>query len=607
MLRLVFQFLGAWIVMGCSGSEESRLFQPPVDSGPPPPPPMLKVDKIDLLVMVDNSASMGDKQALLALALPELVTGLLARVQDVHVGVVSSSMGGAGALDVCDGNATIGAQEAPTLTMFNRHNDDRAHLINRKKPDAQMPPPNGIEDPVTDALPKNFLAWIPGGISQTQLIGDFSDLVTGAGEFGCGVEAQLESWYRFLVQPDPYDSLALDMSQSPAAVQFIGVDTTILQQRHDFLRPGSAVIVLVVTDEEDSWSDPMWLGGRAWLTRAQNNPYSMSAQIPGSTSICATKPTDPPCQWCAFKGTEADPNCLLPNKGVYGPKEDGLNVRYTDEMKRRYETNPQFPVTRYVDGLSSALVPDRIGEHYTADLKFSSTYLGRKMCRNPLFAGELPTDPNGELCKLKPGLRTSDLVFFAVIGGVPWQLLTENPQSPNTSPFKPSLGDAEWTRILGKDPGSYVIDGIDPHMIESIAPRAGIACGPGSPSNCDPLHGREWDTLTSKVGIDLQYACTFTLPMPKDCTKLPEGATCDCSMAATPPLCEANPNDSGNLTLQARGKAYPTIRELRVAKGVGDRGIVGSICPRTLDTSSTDFGYRPVVRQILERVRGVLK
>src|SRR6185436_12192501 len=193
--------------------------------------------------------------------------------------------------------------------------------------------------------------------------------------------------------------------------------------------------VIVVTDEEDSWSDPMWLGGRGWLTRAQNNTYSTTGQLPRGTTACtqpvdpnnptATGPNDPLCQWCAFKGTESDPNCAT-NKGLYGPKEDGLNVRYTNDMKRRYGMTPQFPVQRYVDGLRSALVPDRQGEHYTTDNKFSSTYLGRKTCRNPIYADGLPTDPNGELCKLKPGSRTSDLVFFAVIGGVPWQLLTDN-------------------------------------------------------------------------------------------------------------------------------------------------------------------------------------
>jgi hypothetical protein len=66
-----------------------------------------------------------------------------------------------------------------------------------------------------------------------------------------------------------------------------------------------------------------------------------------------------------------------------------------------------------------------------------------------------------------------------------------------------------------------------------------------------------------------------------------------------------NPNDGNNLTLQVRGKAYPTIRELRLARTLGDSGVVGSICPRTFDTNSPDFGYRPVARALAARAKAV--
>ena len=94
--------------------------------------PPTKVDKIDLLLMIDNSASMSDKQDVLAKAVPDLVQrprqsrvhrrpGQCGRkpacqasrpvshwqpsrqsppVFDIHVGVVSSSLGGHGA-DTC--------------------------------------------------------------------------------------------------------------------------------------------------------------------------------------------------------------------------------------------------------------------------------------------------------------------------------------------------------------------------------------------------------------------------------------------------------------------------------------------------------------------------
>jgi hypothetical protein len=82
------------------------------------------VDKVDLLFMIDNSASMGDKQALLAQAVPDMITRLVTpncvdsmgkaiapsdangqcamgkpefpAVHDMHIGIVSSSLGGRG-------------------------------------------------------------------------------------------------------------------------------------------------------------------------------------------------------------------------------------------------------------------------------------------------------------------------------------------------------------------------------------------------------------------------------------------------------------------------------------------------------------------------------
>jgi len=630
-----------------------------VDAAAPPG----HADKVDLLLMIDNSASMGDKQELLAQSLPYLVDRLLRPncvsvsdpsvvvsrpvtgpcpdgsrlefkpVLDLHVGVITSSLGGGGG-DLCAPDAKIGANEAPTLTKFSRHNDDRGELINRKRPNPANPPASGVEDPVADAAPTNFLAWLPPDASnagkpkppvtaigdRAQLTADFADLVRGPSEFGCGLEAPMEAWYRFLVQPDPYDSIQLtpDPNGGPQVAALAGIDVTLLQQRKDFLRPDSLVAVVTITDEEDSWSDPMWLGGRGWITRSQNNTFSTTGQLPRGTSACdapvdpnnptATGPNDPKCTWCAFNGTQSDPNCAT-NKGLYGPKEDGLNTRYTNDMKRRYGTDPQFPIARYVDGLKSRLAPNQQGEHYTtdgADAKLSSTYLGRKNCTNPLYATDLPADPNGELCHLRVGPRTSDMVFSATIVGVPWQLLTTNAADPK-APFKGSLADADWVKVLGKDPATYQQEGIDPHMIESIKPRAGIACGVASPPTCDPIHGREWDTLTSKVGLDLQYACTFTLPQPKDCTKLPEGASCDCGGSYAGPLCEPNPSDGNNPTLQTRGKAYPGIRELRVAKALGNQGVVGSVCARTLDPNDPDFGYKPALRALIDRFTPILQ
>ncbi len=59
-------------------------------------------------------------------------------------------------------------------------------------------------------------------------------MVIGVGQIGCGYEAQLESWYRFLVDPEPYEITSVDERRSRPR----GASTpSLLQQRTAFLRP----------------------------------------------------------------------------------------------------------------------------------------------------------------------------------------------------------------------------------------------------------------------------------------------------------------------------------------------------------------------------------
>ena len=82
------------------------------------------------------------------------------------------------------------------------------------------------------------------------------------------------------------------------------------------------------------------------------------------------------------------------------------------------------------------------------------------------------------------------------------------------------------------------------------------------------MHGREFDTKKD----DLQYACTFAIPSPRTCTVNEPG--CDCAQPdRNPPLCGATVGE------QVRAKAYPSVRPLIVARDLGDRAVVGSICP----------------------------
>jgi hypothetical protein len=629
------------------------------------PPQAIVVNKVDLLFMIDNSSSMGDKQAYLVQAIPDLVARLVTpnclgdathqvagpstldssgnaqctaypgsslefpAVRDMHIGIVSSSLGPRlGDQSPSDGS---GGECLPTAAItingatLTNHNDDQAHLLTRSS-DPTLPltaPPTEV--PLADgAAASGFLAWSPSGgtagaeTSAPQLISDFSDLVAGVHAYGCGIESQLESWYRFLVQPDPYASLALGGPKNNQA-QWVGVDTTILKERHDFLRPDSLVAIVDLTDENDSEIDVRSVGGQGYLF------MSTKFYPPHGTSQCAANPADPACQSCEYllQAGGSDPACgTSASPNLYNSPTDwgyDLNLRHV-HMVEKYGLDPQFPIGRYQNGLASTKVPDRTGE-YPEDSSGAQApnYVGTNDCTNPLYAASLPdgtaTDA-ATLCNLPVGKRTPGLVYFLHIGGVPSQLLHFTPGSTTAN----ELTSADWVKILGNDPIHYDYTGIDPHMIESVTPRPGLP-GPGSAVGADPISGHEWDSTDGPhldLNVDLEYACIFKLATPRDCSKDAQGAytvnaneySCDCSSTGlTPdelsPVCDPTTN-----TTQNYAKAYPTIRELTLAKLLGPQGIVASICPIDVadNTNGTDplYGYRPAVSNLVDHMRPTL-
>ncbi len=543
------------------------------------------VDKVDLLFVIDNSQSMGDKQGLLAEAVPDLVKRLVQplcvdpttraplssggtllqangdgvcsegvpefpAVIDMHIGIVSSALGTPGSKTCSDGTG---------------NNNDHARLLNRKLGGGS----------VGEASPDNFLAWFPPtknqgkpspsvtAIADAARLGTlFADLVKGTGEDGCGFEAQLESMYRFLVEPNPYESVKVE----GGVVVLEGTDNTILQQRAAFLRKDSLVAVIMLTDENESTYDPLQFQGTA-------NRFVQTQQY-RATPECETSPTSAACQSCYFVKDAANKCTVAPGQpeqgGVplYTEAEDPQNVRFF-QPKRRFGIDPMFPVQRYADGLKRTKILDRDG----------------KSCTNPLYAAALPTGSDQELCNLPVGPRSPELVFLAVIGGVPYQLLLDG-----NGKFRDDFTPSQIEAIIGKDPLNYDFTGADPHMLESITPRAGLA-GPGDSNTADPYHGRDWDT----PGDDLQYACAFDLPSTRNCAAAGSGTYCDCRAGSKSPLCEG--------TNQKRGKAYPTIREFAVIKQLGNQGILSSLCPREVkDKNSEDYGYRPAVRTIVNKL-----
>ncbi len=569
--------------------------------------PQPAIEKIDLLLMVDNSASMADKQKILADAVPDLVKGLVrpkcvdkktrARtgvesdptkpekemcpegsepafppITDMHIGVISSSLGGLGSSQC--------AREG-------RHDDDRGHLLARG--------PTG--EPLAAAGDLHFLAWYPDveknkdkvrhpdpPVPKMQTVDElgaaFRDLIVGVGQDGCGLEAQLESVYRFLVQPNPWVTIEKDGARATYGPTN-QVDIELLRQRAAFLRPDSLVAVIVLTDEDDSSADPLSFQGSGWRFMDRDVRDR-------GTAACATDPSSRECTSCAF--APESPGCSPP---AYTEQEDHLNVRF-HRMKQRYGVDPQFPVSRYVDALTKPRVPLRDKEHDS----FGS-YAPYPGCTNPLFAKRLPTEPNDELCNLSRGPRSPSLVYFGLIGGVPGSLLPEVVGEDGQLEQR-----IDWTKVLGRDPASWDESGIDAHMIQSTRPRPGLP-PPTASDDADPAHGREWTTADQ----DLQFACTFDLyerdesgaavPVRRPCTGADlSSGSCDCDGTKDTPLC-----DPGDRSVQIRGKAYPTRRQLMVAKALDEQGIVASLCPKQLtDPNADDYGYRPAVRAITSRL-----
>ncbi|HWO11594.1 MAG TPA: hypothetical protein VNN80_19000 [Polyangiaceae bacterium] len=586
------------------------------------------VDKIDLLFMIDNSISMSDKQEILRAAVPDLVNRLVNPIcvdsdgtlqtppaapgdncaagfsrefnpiNDINIGVVSSSLG------------DVGANVACPTTGFPRYVADRidlAHLMGSLSRGAG-----------TSNQPEGFLAWRSGQTNLDTLNRQFQDMVASVGENGCGWEASLESWYRFLVDPYPYERLVRVVcpgststaqncvQQATGADQRIVLDQTLLSQRAAFLRPDSLVAIIMLSDENDC---SMQVGNQTWVVAAIDDARPMFR----GSSTCDTDPNAKCCYSCPLgppAGCQDDPICaaddandVLENR--LPSTEDGQNLRCF-QQKRRFGVDFLYPTRRYVNALTNF------------DICWNDLELDPAACLrqedivpNPLYAGG----------------RLPSLVFLGGIVGVPWQLIqadvdaNNRPLPPDQLRFQTAaemdlLGT--WGEILGSPGrrwrpaggGRPEVDSIasippsSPYMVESEFARAGVTAG-------NEINGREYSTLDTINGAsdtpdDLEYACIFPLAAPRDCTtRDPATEACDCYQGAIDrPLCEQNPGQSAAGTTQYWAKAYPGTRHLEVLKDYGPNSIVASICARNVtDAAASDFGYRPAIAAIVDRLK----
>ncbi|HET8933454.1 MAG TPA: hypothetical protein VFN67_08450 [Polyangiales bacterium] len=208
-----------------------------------------RLDKVDLLFVVDNSNSMAGEQALLRAQFPRLMETLttgrrspddprpFTPVRDLHVGVVSTDMG-------------IPGVELPPSCHADGGDDGK--LQNKLF---------GTSDATCESQYPVFLTYDASIDSPLQLAKDFSCVAT-LGTGGCGFESQLEAPFKALmpriltdargaVVQNPYRFLATDEIRTwgrgdlPVAQ---GGNAGFLRQ--DPKDPSLLVIVLL-TDEED--------------------------------------------------------------------------------------------------------------------------------------------------------------------------------------------------------------------------------------------------------------------------------------------------------------------------------------------------------------------
>jgi hypothetical protein len=582
MPRLRIRSVLGVVVLGTALScgARTQLVVPTEDSHPPPscdvaqnPPSCAdttpvttaklhtkRVDKIDLLLMVDNSLSMDDKAAELGTRIPALIakltdqtvdpaTGVPRGIADLHVGVITSSLGSFGT-SACD--PALGAE-----------NNDKGHLL-----------PRPGEGPFGRAVSAAPLKWVlnrgkdpsasyVGPDGATALSTDTTKVVRSADSRGCGYEASLESVYHFLIDPAPYASAAASCTTTGGIdsctgdIVVSGVDTELLAERAAFLRSDSLLAVIVLTDENDASLAPKGKNWQPWalLPRTMPRGWAACADVPDSVEDNDVLKSTYNCTSCALD--PADVNCKLPWPIVtLNVDADGQNLRGAQQI-HKYGYEFLWPISRYVAGFTASVVIGSDG----------------RLGANPIFQG---------------GFRTQDLVIFATITGVPEDLVANPDHTIKT------LGSSDWAKIVDDNHGVR-----DPRMLESVAPRVGVlkyrGGGDLSASPYDgsaPFFNGNGGDRDIADGDDLQYAC-----IQKRTSSAVSLSNEDCSDASTAianPLCVHNSDGTYN---QDYYKAYPGLRQLRLAHALGSSGFAASICAQS---------YAPAVQGIIDKINAAV-
>src|SRR6185295_13682541 len=140
-----------------------------------------------------------------------------------------------------------------------------------------------------------------------------------------------------------------------------------LAQRSAFLRPDSALAIVMLTDEDDcSITD----AGYGWFLSTRTLPNGQENRMFRSTSACDSNPNSPCCMSCGdssappascgIASTAGDSNCAAPS-AYLNPSEDSVALRCWD-TKRRFGFDLLYSTARYSDALyARTICPDSTG------------------------------------------------------------------------------------------------------------------------------------------------------------------------------------------------------------------------------------------------------
>jgi len=489
--------------------------------GGSPPGVVVSSPDLDLLIVVDSSIGMAPKQEQFAAQIGRLVEHLVSPpCFDPTGGIVARAGDGS-----CPSGST--AQFEPVRSLH-------LGVISSSLGDLTSGACSGstnVDDkgrllsrgpggPVETYQDLGFLAYDAASDSSTaDLIAKTQEIILGVDEVGCGYEMPLEAMTRFLVDPDPYEAVAKSGSQ--LALQ--GTDQVVLQQRAAFLRPTSSLAIIVLSDENDCSID---VGSQGFLVLAPSPFYRATAQ-------CEVDPNDTCCNSCALVDlTACAPTGCESSDDKYTAPQDQPNLKCW-EQKRRYGVDFQFPVQRYVNALTLTQIAP-------AEASLS----GDDAVVNPLFAGG----------------RDPSQVTFMTIGGVPWQDLVTDP-SDATSRYRTAdelSAAGAWDWISAPSP-------TDPFMHELDRQRSGNS--PTTGESVSAPNGINGGDRTIPEHNWLEYACITPLDIPiSDSFQCDECGTGPCDN----PICDG--------ATQLFAGANPTLRQNAVARGMGTRGVVASMC-----------------------------